>query len=87
MIKKGVKVLETKEEIEKSLANASLRWVSRRSIRTLGTPLYAMAKYQKAKRITVPLGRYGLVLCTLDKDSDVDAIADKIIKIVRKYKD
>ena len=87
MVKHGTRIFETKEEIEKSLANAALRWVSRRSIRTLGTPLYAMAKYQKAKRITVPLGRYGIVLCTLNKNSDVELIANKIIKIVRKFKD
>ncbi len=87
MARRGTKILETKEEIEKSLANAALRWVSRRSIRTLGTPLYAMAKYQKAKRITIPLGRYGIVLCTLDKNSDVDLISTKIIKILKKFKD
>ncbi len=87
MVKKGAKILETKEEIEKSLANAVLRWVSRRSLKTLGTPLYAMAKYQKAKRITVPLGRYGIILCTLGKNSDAETIATKIIKLVQNYKD
>ena len=87
MTRPGAVIFETKEEIEKSLANASLRWVSRRSIMTLGTPLYAMAKYQKAKRITVPLGRYGIVLCTLNKNSDAELIANKIIKIVKKFKD
>lgn len=87
MVKKGTKPLETKEEIEKSLANAVLRWVSRRSIRTLGTPIYAMAKYQKAKRITLPIGKYGIILCTLDKEADADLIATKVIKLVQKYKD
>jgi hypothetical protein len=87
MARRGTRVFETKEEIEKSLANAALRWVSRRSIRTLGTPLYAMAKYQKAKRITVPLGKYGIVLCTLDKNSDAESIATKIIKILKKFRD
>lgn len=87
MARHGVLIFETKEEIEKSLANAALRWVSRRSIRTLGTPLYAMAKYQKAKRITVPLGRYGIVLCTLNRNSDAELTANKIIKIIKKFKD
>lgn len=86
MVRRGVMIFETKEEIEKSLANAALRWVSRRSIRTLGTPLYAMAKYQKAKRITVPLGRYGIILCTLNKNSDAELIANKIIKIIKNSK-
>ena len=87
MVRQGTTALETKEEIEKSLANAALRWVSRRAIKTLGSPLYAMAKYQKAKRISVPLGRYGIVLCTIDVNSDAELIATKVIKILKKYND
>lgn len=81
----GTKSLQTKEEIEKSLADASLRWVTRRSHRTLGEPLYAMAKYEKAKRITAPLGRYGIILCVIHPDSDAEKIAVKLIKLVKKY--
>lgn len=83
----GVKSLQTKEDMEKSLADASLRWVTRRSQRTLGEPLYAMAKYEKAKRITVPLGRYGIILCVLLPNSDAEKIATKLIKLVKKYSD
>lgn len=83
--REGVKSLQTREEIEKSLADASLRWVTRRSHRTLGEPLYAMAKYEKAKRITAPLGRYGIILCVVYPHSDAEMIATKIIKLVKKY--
>ena len=83
----GVKSLQTKEEIEKSLADASLRWVTRRSHRTLGEPLYAMANYEKVKRITAPLGRYGIILCVLLPSSDAEKIATKLIKLVKKYSD
>ena len=85
--RQGVKSLQTKEDIEKSLADASLRWVTRRSQRTLGEPLYAMAKYEKAKRITVPLGRYGIILCVLLPNSDAEKIATKLIKLAKKYSD
>ena len=85
--REGVKSLQTKEEIEKSLADASLRWVTRRSHRTLGEPLYAMAKYEKVKRITAPLGRYGIILCVLLPSSDAEKIATKLIKLVKKYSD
>ena len=85
--REGVKSLQTKEEIEKSLADASLRWVTRRSHRTLGEPLYAMAKYEKAKRITAPLGRYGIILCAVLPNSDAEKIATKIIKLAKKYSD
>ena len=85
--REGTKSLETKEDIEKSLADASLRWVTRRSHRELGEPLYAMAKYEKAKRITAPLGRYGIILCVLLPTSDAEKIATNVIKIVKKYSD
>jgi hypothetical protein len=85
--REGTKSLQTKEAIEKSLADASLRWVTRRSHRTLGEPLYAMAKYEKVKRITVPLGRYGIILCTMLPDSDAEKIALKLIKTAKKYSD
>jgi len=85
--KKGIKSLQTKEDIEKSLADASLRWVTRRSHRTLGEPLYAMAKYEKAKRITLPLGMYGILLCSVMPNSDAEKIATKLITIVKKFVD
>ena len=85
--REGAKSLQTREDIEKSLADASLRWVTRRSHITLGEPLYAMAKYEKAKRITLPLGRYGIVLCSVLPDSDAEIIALKLIKILKKYSD
>lgn len=84
-IRKGLKNLLTREELEKSIADAVLRWVTRRSLRTLGEPLYAMAKYEKVKRITIPLGRYGMILCTLQPESNVETICDKLIKIIKKH--
>ncbi|HJW19458.1 MAG TPA: hypothetical protein VJ571_02735 [Candidatus Nitrosotalea sp.] len=83
----GIRNLQTKENIEKSLADASLRWVTRRSQTALGEPLYAMARYEKAKRITAPLGRYGIILCVVLPNSDAEKIATKLIKLVKKYSD
>lgn len=85
--REGTASLQTKEAVEKSLADASLRWVTRRSHRTLGEPIYAMAKYEKVKRITIPLGRYGIILCAVLPDSDAEKIASKLIKIAKKYSD
>jgi len=85
--KEGIQSLQTKDDVEKALADATLRWVTRRSHRTLGEPLYAMAKYEKAKRITLPLGRYGIILCSVPPDSDAEIISKQLIKIVKKYSD
>jgi hypothetical protein len=46
-----------------------------------------MAKYEKAKRITLLLGRYGIILCAVLPDSDVEKIASKLIIIAKKYSD
>lgn len=83
--REGVKSLQTKEDVEKALADASLRWVTRRSHLTLGEPIYAMAKYEKAKRITIPFGRYGIVLCGILPDSDAEKIATSLIHVVKKH--
>lgn len=85
--REGTTSLQTKDDIEKSLADASLRWVTRRSQLSLGEPLYAMAKYEKAKRITLPLGRYGIILCALLPNSDAEKIASKLMLIAKKYSD
>jgi len=85
--KEGSKSLQSKQEIEKSLADASLRWVTRRSLRTLGEPLYAMAKYEKVKRITIPLGMYGIILCYILPTANAETIAAKLIRIAKKYTD
>ena len=85
--REGITSLQTKEAVEKSLADASLRWVTRRSQLSLGEPLYAVAKYEKAKRITLPLGRYGIILCSFLPDSDSEKIASKLMLIAKKYSD
>lgn len=83
--REGIPSLQTRADVEKALTDASLRWVTRRSNRALGEPLYAMAKYDKAKRITIPFGHYGIVLCGILPDSDAEKIATHLIKLVKKY--
>lgn len=83
--RKDSEILLSEEEIEKSLADAALRWVTRKSLKKLGKPIYAMAKYEKIKRITIPFGMYGIVLCTLLPNSDAENIALQLIDIIKKY--
>lgn len=83
--REGIPSLQTREDVEKALADASLRWVTRRSHRALGEPVYAMAKYEKAKRITIPFGHYGIVLCGILPDADAEKIATHLIKLVKRH--
>ena len=87
LTRRGVRIFQTKDQIEKSLADAALRWVSRRSLASLGRPVYAMAKYEKVKRITIAWGLYGIVLCTINKDANAEAVASKVIRILGTHRE
>lgn len=84
-MREGVKSLLTPEETRKSVEDAMLRWVSRRSLTKLGEPLYAMARYEKVKRCSVPLGGHGLVLVSMEPNADHDRIVNQVLKIRDKY--
>lgn len=83
--RKGLKTLLTKEETETSLSHAVYRWSTRKKVADkIGKPMYALAKYEKIYRITVPIGGAGLILISTELNADVIKITDKIIEIVLK---
>ena len=51
----------------------------------IGKPIFALAKYEKIYRITIPVGGAGLVLISTELDVDVNSIVEKILKIKNKY--
>ncbi len=51
----------------------------------IGKPIFALAKYEKIYRITIPVGGAGLVLISTELDADVNSIVEKILKIENKY--
>ena len=54
--REGVKTLLSSEETKKSNLQAIARWALRNTLsRKVGKGRYAMAEYEKAKRITIPL--------------------------------
>ena len=84
----GVNSYLTREETETSLSQAIYRWSTRKKTAyKIGKPIFAMAKYEKVFRITLPVGGAGLVLVSADLDADVMDIVDKILKIHSKYLD
>jgi len=81
-IRSGVKSHLTREETETSLSQAIYRWSTRKKTADkIGTPIYALAKYEKIYRITIPIGGAGLILITTELDIDVNQIVDKTLKI------
>ena len=82
----GLKSHLSREETELSLSQAIYRWSTRKkTAEKIGKPMFALAKYEKIYRITIPLGGAGLILITTELDVNVIEIVDKILKIKNKY--
>ena len=82
----GISSYLTKEETEISLSQAIYRWSTRKKASSkIGKPIFAMAKYEKVYRVTIPVGGAGLILVSIDLNADVNLIIEKILKIQSKY--
>ena len=85
-IRPGVTSHLTKEETETSLSQAIYRWSTRKKTADkIGVPVYALAKYEKIYRITVPIGGAGLILITTELDVDINEIIDDVLEIRNQY--
>ena len=83
----GVKNLLSPEETKKSNLQALARWALRNALSPkVGKGKYAMAEYEKVKRITIPLDDSHLLLVTTEVNADHDRIIDKVLKSVPTFK-
>ena len=77
----GIKNLLTQEETKKSNLQAMARWGLRNSLSPkVGRGKYAMAEYEKIKRITFPLDPDHLLLVTTEVETEHNKVIDKILK-------
>lgn len=85
-MKPGISSYLTKEETEVSLSQAIYRWATRKKTSSkIGKPVFAMAKYEKIYRVTMPIGGAGIILISLEVSANVNGIVDKILEIQSKY--
>ena len=78
---KGIQNLLTPEETKKSNLQAMARWGLRNSLSPkVGKGKYAMAEYEKIKRITFSLDPDHLLLVTTEVDAEHMNIIDRILK-------
>ncbi|AJM91695.1 hypothetical protein [Nitrosopumilus piranensis] len=76
----------SREETELSLSQAVYRWSTRKKTSNkIGKPIFALAKYEKIYRVTIPIGGAGLILISTELDADVNEIVEKVLKIKNKY--
>lgn len=80
-----VKDLLSREETRKSNLQAMARWALRYTLASkIGPGKYAMAEYEKIKRVTVPLDNEHLLLVTTEVDIDHVKIINAILKLVQE---
>jgi hypothetical protein len=87
--REGVKNLLSPEETKKSNLQALARWGLRNSLSSkVGKGKYAMAEYEKVKRITIPLEYNGhLLLITTEVDANHERIIDHVLKLIQHLSD
>ncbi len=85
--RQGVRNLLSSEETKRSNLQALARWSLRNSlIHKIGKGKYAMAEYERIKRITFPLENYHLLLITTEVEANHDEIIDKVLDMLRNKK-
>ena len=85
-MKSGLKSHLSREETEMSLSQAVYRWSTRKKTTDkIGKPIYALAKYEKIYRVTIPISGAGLILISIELNTDVNMIVEKIITIKNKH--
>ena len=86
--REGIKNLLSPEETKKSNLQALARWGLRNALAAkTGKGRYAMAEYEKIKRITVPLENDHLLLVTTEVEADHRRIINNVLKLVQHSSD
>lgn len=87
--REGVNNLLSSDETKKANLQALARWALRNTLSPkIGKGRYAMAEYEKVKRITIPLeDNDHLVLITTEVDVNHDRIIDHVMKFIQHSSD
>jgi hypothetical protein len=82
--RQGVQNLLSPEETKRSNLQALARWALRNALAPkIGKGKYALAEYEKLKRITVPLENYHLLLVTTEIEADHQKIIDNVLNLIK----
>ncbi len=85
---KGKERLLGPEQTKNSLIHAYMRWKLRQQFaEAVGQPIYAMTKYTKINRITVPCGKDSLLNITTEKELEPHQIIGDVLNLIEKYSD
>jgi len=72
-------------ETTTSMSDAVLRMIQRQKhSQKIGNVHYALVKYDKVKRVTIPLGRDGLIMFSTEPEAECELIVEKVIEFKKK---
>ena len=81
----GVETYLDSYQIRESMRNAVMRMIQRgKQSQKIGYPYYSLTKYEKVNRVTIPLGKNGLIMFSTEPEVECDSIAEKIIEFKKK---
>jgi len=76
----------TPDETENSMVQCQYRWAGRKKMAPkIGAPIFAMAKYGKVFRFTIPVGKAGLILVSTELNVAIEDIVEKICDVRDKF--
>lgn len=82
--REGLTYLLNNEELKMVHFDARQRWDTRKNLtHEIGKTKYAMAEYDKLKRMTFPITDKHLLMVTTEVDSDHQEIIDAILELLK----
>jgi hypothetical protein len=84
-MREGLTSLLSPEETRKSNQQALGRWGLRNALTPkTGKGRYAMAEYEKIKRVTIPLNDNYLLLVSMEVETDHNRILEQTLKMIKQ---
>ena len=84
--KEGILPMLDKDELKMIHFYAGQRWATRKNLaHKIGMAKYAMAEYEKLKRMTFPIDDKHLLLITTEVEGDHQKIISAILDIIKKH--
>ena len=82
--RENISPILSNDELKMMHYYASQRWQTRKNIEhKIGNAKYAMAEYDKLKRITFPINEKYLLMVTTEIDTDHTQVINKVLELIR----
>lgn len=87
-LQKGITRYFDKEKTSSTFVHAYMRWKTRQhDSEVIGQPIFAIAKYEKINRITIPATPYSLLMVNMEPDLEPHEIINQVRKLLEEYSD